>query len=315
VAKRRQIDPDDQGECRLPQDAPGPVGNCLPSDETVSPTILEQMRQAAIIAVVLGIRQGIATANVMNPTGVQSVQQDQTEAQALLLRGNYEQAFEVATGFKEYFDIRKQGKATASTESEMAAVMMGHATGFNQAVETAKGESASGDKLQGFERFSKGLEALLKLASTAITVAGGVSFAGGRFGKPKLVSPVYHLSGRDIVVVETSVGRQAFYRSSGTNSANPGTWYPVDEVMPWAGGFNKTAYVEGPGLEAGQRLHRLGTEEFARISKKLGQMSIPAGQPVPAGVGEVEEMTMNRILDFFKARITPTTMTRPVADK
>src|SRR5262249_34587149 len=33
-----------------------------------------------------------------------------------------------------------------------------------------------------------------------------------------VVSPVYNIAGRDVIVVDTSVGRQAFYRSSGANS-------------------------------------------------------------------------------------------------
>ncbi len=73
---------------------------------------------------------------------------------------------------------------------------------------------------------------------TGTTSPGGVAAAGvtaihsvgGGEQAVKIVSPVYNLAGRDFVVVETSVGRQAFYRSSGFNSGNPGKWYPVQRV-------------------------------------------------------------------------------------
>ena len=138
------------------------------------------------------------------------------------------------------------------------------------------------------------------------------SVAGGEQAV-KIVSPVYNLAGRDFVVVETSVGRQAFYRSSGFNSGNPGKWYPVDEFAPRY--FNKDAYTIGPGLEEGEPLHRLGSDEFAHISDQLGKMEIPEGAEVPEGLsGETEDMTANRILDFFGARKTPTTKMRPVSE-
>jgi hypothetical protein len=109
------------------------------------------------------------------------------------------------------------------------------------------------------------------------------------------------------------VRRQAFYRSSGVNSGRPGQWFPVDEFFSVDQWFNKAAYT-GPGLEPGTPLHRLGTEEFARISKKLGEMSIPQEYRVPAGKSEAAEMTLNRILDLFGARKTPTTVIRPVPE-
>jgi hypothetical protein len=95
----------------------------------------------------------------------------------------------------------------------------------------------------------------------------------------------------------------------------PGEWLPVDEFWPANGWFNKLAYVEGPGLQYGTELHRYGNHEFKTISKRLGRMSIPEGQPVPPGQREVEEMTLNSILDFFGARKTETTVIRPVPEK
>lgn len=177
-----------------------------------------------------------------------------------------------------------------------------------------KGESRSGDQLSVPDRIATGLDALLRLASTAMTVAGGVQFLGPA-STAKVVSPTYQLAGRDIVMVETSVGRQAFYRSSGKNSGSPGQWFPVDEFLPANGWFNKAAYTQGPGLEKGAPLHRLGTKELSEISEQLGKMSIPPGQQVPAGKTEAAEMTLNKILDFFGARKTPTTVVRPVPDE
>jgi hypothetical protein len=129
-----------------------------------------------------------------------------------------------------------------------------------------------------------------------------------------VISPVYNIAGRDVIIVDTSVGRQAFYRSSGANSGQPGKWLPVDEFRQVDGWFNKHAYVRGPGRERSEPLHRVGTEEFARISDELGQMNIPPGMEAPPGVTENARMTMNRILDFFGTRTTPTTRQRPVGD-
>ncbi|MBI4579693.1 MAG: hypothetical protein HY718_08330 [Planctomycetes bacterium] len=312
---------DDGTMCRSRSSPPGPTG-ANPEASSVTggpevaepPSFLEELRRSAVIGFILGIRRGVAQANAVNPTGVQDVARDEQAAQALLAQGDYERAFEVATGFADYFDIHRQGKATGAPATETAAVMMGHATGFNQATEAVTGETRSGAELKGFDRFTTALDALLRIASTAMTVAGGAGALGSRV-RVKVVSPVYSIGSRDIVVVETSVGRQAFYRSTGVNSGHPGQWFPVDELVPAAGGwFNKAAYTQAPGLEKGSPLHRLGTEEFAQISKKLGEMSIPKGQPVPAGTAEVADMTMNRILDFFGARKTPTTFVRPVSE-
>jgi len=139
-------------------------------------------------------------------------------------------------------------------------------------------------------------------SSTAGAAVAGPAVVGGQ--GVKLVSPVYNVGGRDFVVVDTTRGRQAFYRSSGINSGNQGKWYPVDEFRPTD--FNKQMYVRGAGRGPGEPLHRLGNEEFARISDELGHMRLPAGAEVPEGLaGETEETTANRILDFFDARHTP----------
>ena len=147
-------------------------------------------------------------------------------------------------------------------------------------------------------------------------IAGGAAVSGvTTVGAPgaKLVSPIYNVSGRDFVVVDTTRGRQAFYRSSGFNSGNQGKWYPVDEFRPTD--FNKQMYVRGAGRGPGEPLHRLGNEEFSRISDELGRMRLPAGAEVPEGLaGETADTTANRILDFFNARHTPYMTHRPIPE-
>jgi hypothetical protein len=130
----------------------------------------------------------------------------------------------------------------------------------------------------------------------------------------KIVSPVYRIAGRDLVIVDSALGRQAFYRSTGMNSKRSGTWFPVDEIRPADGWFNKASYTAGPGLEEGMPLHRIGHAAFAQISEELTAMTIPRGQQVPAGRTETAAVTLNRILDFFNCRRTPTTFSRPVPE-
>jgi hypothetical protein len=283
----------------------------VPSD----PSFLEQLRQSAIIASIIGVRKGIAQLNVMNPLGIQAVTNDEVNANALLAQGDYDRAFEVATGFADYFELHRQGKKNNSPGKEVAAVMLGHATGFNQAVETFKAETATGDKLEGLARFEKGLDALMRIASTALTIEAGVQSVGSLYRPLRIVSPIYRIGQHDVAIVETSLGRQAFYRSTGVNSGQPGKWFPVDEFHPWNGYLNKMEYTQRPGLEKGQPLHRLGNEEFARISEQMGRQSIPRGAEVPGGLnGEPAETTLNRILDFFGARTPDGMFVRPVKE-
>lgn len=292
-----------------------PIGRFVAGgQEKHPPSLLEECRRAVVIGSIIGIRRGLA---VFNPMGNSAVDQDNMTATTLQAQGDYDRAFEVATGFPEYFDIYRSGKKFGARNGEIAAVMVGQATGFNQVMEAKTGENRDGKKLAVGERIVAGLEGAIKVASTTMTVAGGVELGGDfavrGFGPPRVVSPVYQIAGRDVVVVETSVGRQAFYRSSGANSQQPGRWFPVDEFLP--GWFNKGEYTLRPGLEEGTPLHRLGSREFARISERLGEMSIPEGQQVPAGQFESEETTLNRILDFFRARETSSTMARPIPEQ
>lgn len=93
-------------------------------------------------------------------------------------------------------------------------------------------------------------------------------------------SRVLRYGGRDIVVVETSAGRQAFYRRTGLGGSNAGgaqagEWAPFDGVM--AGWFDKARYVTG---SADDVLYRFGTQENRRASEWLSQQAIRAGDDV-----------------------------------
>lgn len=301
-------------------ECPGPIGMTplTPFADTSPPvampddSLLEQIRQQIIVGSIIGLRKGLAS---VNPLGMQEVLHDEQEAMLLLAQGNYEQAFEVATGFQEYFKINRQSKVANASGGETAVAMVGHLTGFNQATAAATGEDITGNPLGTGDRIMSGLDGLVRIASTTMTVSGVVGGAGARLRAGRVVSPVYRIAGRDVVIVETSVGRQAFYRSSGANSNMPGEWLPVDEFRTLDGWFNKAAYVHGPGRELGQPLHRFGSEEFRRISERLGQMQIPTGAQAPPGqLDSSAEATLNHILDFFGARRTPTTMQRPMPE-
>lgn len=130
----------------------------------------------------------------------------------------------------------------------------------------------------------------------------------------RVISPVYRYKRRDVVIVETDAGRQAWYRSTGNNSGQPGKWFPFDEITDnslhpdW---FNKWDYVqEFPDED--HPLHRLGSQENAVISQRLGAMGIPTpGTEVQSG------QHLNAILDFFEAKRTstyPALTARPTQD-
>lgn len=129
---------------------------------------------------------------------------------------------------------------------------------------------------------------------------GGGGGGGGPFFR--IVSPVFEEGGHDFMVVETSLGRQGFYRSTGNNSGMPGAWLPFDEM---GANVNKWGYTEMAGFPEGTPLHRFGNEEFQSISNELGNMDIPTGAPLESGEHA------NDILDFFGARITPYNLNRP----
>jgi hypothetical protein len=90
---------------------------------TEEPSLLEKIRQTVIVGVILGIRRGIGqvkTAATGDPSGGQSLAADEIAAQTHLIQGNYDRAFEVATGFAEYFEIARKAKAIGSSAGETA---------------------------------------------------------------------------------------------------------------------------------------------------------------------------------------------------
>lgn len=108
---------------------------------------------------------------------------------------------------------------------------------------------------------------------------GTVIFEGGA-GAARILSPVIRYAERDILVVETSQGPQAFYRSTGINSGKEGGWFPFDGSIDVPGGFLKERFTTGAGLAEGAPLWRYGTSEFKGIAEQLGKMGIPTGQQV-----------------------------------
>ncbi len=94
---------------------------------------------------------------------------------------------------------------------------------------------------------------------------------------------VWRYEGRDIVVVNTSQGPQAFYRRTGLGSggrqhagAQRGEWVPFDGFGP-GGHFEKGRFTGMPDTDP---LYRYGTEEFRQISQWLSSQNLPRGQDV-----------------------------------
>jgi len=97
----------------------------------------------------------------------------------------------------------------------------------------------------------------------------------------RLLSPrVLRFGGRDVVVIQSSRGPQAFYRRTGMGGTNAGgaqakEWAPFDGVF--AGWFDKAKYVMG---SADDVLYRFGTEENRRASQWLSEQGIRAGDDI-----------------------------------
>lgn len=131
-------------------------------------------------------------------------------------------------------------------------------------------------------------------AATAAASGPGSAAAGSSFRL--LSSRVLRYSGRDIVVVETSSGPQAFYRRTGLGGSNAGgaqagEWAPFDGIL--AGWFDKSRYVTG---SADDVLFRFGTQENRAASQWLNRQGIGAGEEV----GEVWSM-VNQFLENLGA--------------
>ena len=151
--------------CRSRSFPPGSIGLGNESSFSVAagakaaeePSFLESLRQQAVIGSILGIRQAIAT---FTPSGLQAVRKMKalpsycSFKEVMIVHLNWQQALRSIS--KYVGSVRRLGLPTL----EIGAVMLGHSTGFNQAVETVKGENRSGQQLRGFERFSTGLDGL-----------------------------------------------------------------------------------------------------------------------------------------------------------
>jgi hypothetical protein len=114
--------------------------------------------------------------------------------------------------------------------------------------------------------------------AAAAPAAAAVSAGGSSF---RIIgSKVLRYGGRDVVVVETSAGRQAYYRCTGLGGANKGgaqagDWALFDGVL--AGWFDKSRYAVG---SADDVLYRFGTKENKAASEWLATQAIKAGDDV-----------------------------------
>jgi hypothetical protein len=195
-------------------------------------SVLERFKEDAVLAGILGVREGLAGLDFLNPVGARlSVQDARAEAKALQAKGNYDRAVEVATGFQEYFDIGREGKERGSSKTETAAVMLGHATGFNQAIETYKGEDRSSKELHGVDRFLRGVDAVLRLANTVSTVAGGVEAASSKM-RPGLPFSSERAMNSAVAAEAQAAAQEAKAATAGTSTAMKALQPPpiIDEM-------------------------------------------------------------------------------------
>jgi RHS repeat-associated protein len=152
-----------------------------------------KIKEELILGGLVGVRQGFAPLNPLYLTGItknqidEQFRQDLVEARAAANAGNFEEAKAIAGG--EYMRIHIEGNEVGSSGGEQAAVIIGQATGFNQAVETTTATTRKGDELKGFKRFTTGIDALLRLASTVGFLAGGVQFATNKFRLNTAITP------------------------------------------------------------------------------------------------------------------------------
>lgn len=123
-----------------------------------------------------------------------------------------------------------------------------------------------------------------KKAAGAATAAQSFSLASTK---------VWHFAGRDIVVVRTSRGVQAFYRRTGLGSlgsggakqagAKAGDWAPFDGFI--AGHFLKARYTSLPKSHS---LFRYGMQELKSASEWLARQGITKGDDVGDAWGKIQ---------------------------
>lgn len=88
---------------------------------------------------------------------------------------------------------------------------------------------------------------------------------------------IYRYADRDIILVTmVEADRlQPMYRSSGKNSAMPGTWLPFDGISCNGRWFNKRRYVTP---QVPTEFERFGNQELKDLSRALGEVDIPVGK-------------------------------------
>lgn len=98
--------------------------------------------------------------------------------------------------------------------------------------------------------------------------------------------------GRLCCVVMVAGVRRYFYRSTGRNSGQPGTWFPFGGILPWAMWFIK-AGADDPALDDRDHpLHRFGTEANKAISEQLDGLE-PDGDVVALAVDQDGALELN----------------------
>lgn len=99
----------------------------------------------------------------------------------------------------------------------------------------------------------------------------------------RIASPqVWRYSGREIVVLETSGGLQAFYRRTGLCPGRPaghagaqaGELAPFDGFI--AGDFEKRRYFQN--IASNSPLYSFGSQEFREASRWIAQQTLPAAR-------------------------------------
>ncbi|MEH6404995.1 MAG: DUF4157 domain-containing protein, partial [Sneathiella sp.] len=114
----------------------------------------------------------------------------------------------------------------------------------------------------------------------AAAAGGSAASSAGASGFRLLGGRVFRYSGRDIVVVSTRQGPQAFYRrtgmgGSGGGGAQAGQWAPFDGIL--GGWFDKARYITGSIDDV---LNRFGSAENLRASEWLAEQTIRHGDDV-----------------------------------
>ncbi len=97
----------------------------------------------------------------------------------------------------------------------------------------------------------------------------------------KINNRILRFADRDIILIEFDNGnKQSMYRSTGRNSAMPGTWLPFDGIAYSGRWFDKSKYVTYHNSNVPHHLERFGTLELKQLSEQLGKIDISIGEEV-----------------------------------